>query len=191
MATITPHQPTIAQHIPQSKQEQHEIPSTFQGFGGPQGMLDVGRGPQLQLFFLRVQETEQFNAGMRGYNPHLLNGLVLLSQSGVKIGQGLHTKMVFLFANSLKVPLQSVYVTETSTSKVNITSANDTSTSSDLNGKAVPDACHQLNERLQPYRNPVPSHHTMFFHLFASRTDGNLPPYNLFVLRRKSGQFRT
>ncbi|KAI0218685.1 hypothetical protein L0F63_004443 [Massospora cicadina] len=133
-------------------------------------------------FSLRAQETERFNAAniwrKRGiaaiptkfgisFGQRFLNqagatvliytdGSVLLSHGGVEIGQGLHTKMVQLCANALRVPLHSVYVAETSTDKVPNASATAASASSDLNGMAVLDACRQLNERLQPYRDQVP-----------------------------------
>ncbi|KAJ9082725.1 hypothetical protein DSO57_1001796 [Entomophthora muscae] len=89
------------------------------------------------------------------------DGSVLLSHGGVDIGQGLHTKMVQLCANALKVPLHNVHVTETSTDKVANTSATAASASSDLNGMAVLDACRQLNERLQPYWDKAPPGSTL------------------------------
>ncbi|KAJ9077112.1 hypothetical protein DSO57_1019848 [Entomophthora muscae] len=89
------------------------------------------------------------------------DGSVLLSHGGVEIGQGLHTKMVQLCANALKVPLHNVYIAETSTDKVPNASATAASASSDLNGMAVLDACRQLNERLKPYRDQSPPDATL------------------------------
>lgn len=72
------------------------------------------------------------------------------------MGQGLHTKMCQIAAHELKVPLESVHISETSTSTVANTSATAASASSDLNGMAVKDACDQINARLQPYREKMP-----------------------------------
>ncbi|KAI0223208.1 hypothetical protein L0F63_005292, partial [Massospora cicadina] len=71
------------------------------------------------------------------------------------IQAGLHTKLVQLCANVLKVPLHSTYVAETSTTKVHNVSGSAASTSRNLNIMANQDACHQLNEHLQPYCNQV------------------------------------
>ncbi|KAI0225201.1 hypothetical protein L0F63_003442 [Massospora cicadina] len=138
-------------------------------------------------YLQRLAEIDAFNASnpwrKRGivaiptkfaisFNVHYLNqagatvliytdGSVLLSHGGVDMGQGLHTKMVQLCANALRVPLHSVHVAETCTDKVANASPTASSSSSDLNGMAVLDACRQLNERLQPYWDRAPPDATL------------------------------
>jgi xanthine dehydrogenase/oxidase len=80
------------------------------------------------------------------------DGSVLLAHGGVEMGQGLHTKMIMIAAEALKVPQDSVFIAETATNTVANTSSTAASASSDLNGYAVWNACDQLNARLEPYR---------------------------------------
>ena len=72
------------------------------------------------------------------------------------MGQGLHTKMAQLCADGLGIPIENVYINETATHLVANTSATAASASSDLNGMAVKNACDQIKERLQPYRELDP-----------------------------------
>ena len=80
------------------------------------------------------------------------DGSVLLAHGGTEMGQGLHTKMTMIAAEALKVPQDSVFISETATNTVANTSSTAASASSDLNGYAIWNACAQLNERLAPYR---------------------------------------
>jgi xanthine dehydrogenase/oxidase len=83
------------------------------------------------------------------------DGSVLLAHGGVEMGQGLHTKMIMVAAEALKVPPDSVFISETATNTVANTSATAASASSDLNGYAVFNACKLLNDRLEPYRQKL------------------------------------
>ncbi|KAF2460323.1 xanthine dehydrogenase/oxidase [Lineolata rhizophorae] len=83
------------------------------------------------------------------------DGSVLLAHGGTEMGQGLHTKMTMIAAEALKVPQDSVFISETATNTVANTSSTAASASSDLNGYAVWNACAQLNERLEPYRQKL------------------------------------
>ncbi|KAI1937587.1 hypothetical protein LOZ58_000276 [Ophidiomyces ophidiicola] len=85
------------------------------------------------------------------------DGSVLVAHGGTEMGQGLHTKMIMIAAEALKVPQTDVYISETATNTVSNTSATAASASSDLNGYAVFNACQELNGRLQPYRDKMPS----------------------------------
>ena len=85
------------------------------------------------------------------------DGSVLLAHGGVEMGQGLHTKMTMIAAEALKVPQSSVFISETATNTVANTSPTAASVSSDTNGYAVFNACQQINERLQPYRERMPN----------------------------------
>lgn len=85
------------------------------------------------------------------------DGSVLVAHGGVEMGQGLHTKMTMIAAEALKIPQSDVFISETATNTVANTSATAASASSDLNGYAIFNACEQLNERLEPYREKTPN----------------------------------
>eukprot|EP00873_Tetraselmis_striata_P035166 jgi/Tetstr1/455430/TSEL_042261.t1 len=84
------------------------------------------------------------------------DGTCLVTHGGVEMGQGLHTKMAQIAAQSLSIPLANVFVSETSTDKVPNSSPTAASASSDMYGAAVLDACDQLATRLAPYRAKMP-----------------------------------
>lgn len=84
------------------------------------------------------------------------DGSVLVAHGGTEMGQGLHTKMTMIAAEALGIPQEDVFISETATNTVANTSPTAASASSDLNGYAVFNACNQLNERLQPYREKMP-----------------------------------
>lgn len=77
-----------------------------------------------------------------------LDGTVQVSHGGTEMGQGLHTKVRQIAAETLGVPLETVRIMPTRTDKVPNTSATAASTGSDLNGAAVADACRTLRSRL-------------------------------------------
>ncbi|HTW67384.1 MAG TPA: xanthine dehydrogenase molybdopterin binding subunit [Bryobacteraceae bacterium] len=76
------------------------------------------------------------------------DGSVQVNQGGAEMGQGLHTKIQQIAAESLGLDLDSVRVMSTSTSKIPNTSATAASAGTDLNGAAVADACSELRSRL-------------------------------------------
>lgn len=76
------------------------------------------------------------------------DGSVQVNHGGTEMGQGLHTKMGQVAAESLGLPLERIRVMPTRTDKISNTSATAASSGSDLNGAAVQDACRQLKERL-------------------------------------------
>lgn len=76
------------------------------------------------------------------------DGSVLVSHGGTEMGQGLHTKMAMIAAEELGVPLEKVFISETSTQVVANTSATAASASTDLNGMAVQYACEKIKKRL-------------------------------------------
>ncbi|KAF1989007.1 xanthine dehydrogenase [Aulographum hederae CBS 113979] len=89
------------------------------------------------------------------------DGSVLLAHGGTEMGQGLHTKMTMIAAEALKIPQSNVFISETATNTVANTSSTAASASSDLNGYAIFNACEQLNQRLQPYREKLGPDATM------------------------------
>lgn len=76
------------------------------------------------------------------------DGSVLVNHGGTEMGQGLHTKMLQVAATALGVPLGGVRLAPTRTDKVPNTSATAASSSADLNGGAIKDACEQIRGRL-------------------------------------------
>jgi xanthine dehydrogenase large subunit len=76
------------------------------------------------------------------------DGSVQVNHGGTEMGQGLHTKIRQIAAQTLGVALESVRVMPTRTDKVPNTSATAASAGSDLNGAAVRHACDALRERL-------------------------------------------
>jgi xanthine dehydrogenase large subunit len=76
------------------------------------------------------------------------DGSVLINHGGTEMGQGLHTKMLQVAATTLGVPLAKVRLAPTRTDKVPNTSATAASSSADLNGAAVKDACDQILARI-------------------------------------------
>jgi xanthine dehydrogenase large subunit len=76
------------------------------------------------------------------------DGSVLINHGGTEMGQGLHTKMLQVAATTLGVPLERIRLAPTRTDKVPNTSATAASSSADLNGAAIKDACEQIRGRL-------------------------------------------
>jgi xanthine dehydrogenase large subunit len=78
------------------------------------------------------------------------DGSVQVNHGGTEMGQGLHTKIRQIAAQTLGVKLEAVRVTPTRTDKVPNTSATAASSGTDLNGAAVKNACETLRSRLAP-----------------------------------------
>ncbi|MER3479615.1 MAG: xanthine dehydrogenase molybdopterin binding subunit [Meiothermus sp.] len=76
------------------------------------------------------------------------DGSVLVNHGGTEMGQGVHTKIRQIAAQSLGVPLEGVRIAPTRTDKVPNTSATAASTGADLNGAAVRNACETIRARL-------------------------------------------
>ncbi len=72
------------------------------------------------------------------------DGTVQVSTGGTEMGQGLNTKIRQLVADDFGLPLDRVLLMPTSTEKNNNTSPTAASASTDLNGAAALDACHQI-----------------------------------------------
>ena len=83
---------------------------------------------------------------------HLYNdGTLLLNHGGTEMGQGLFTKVAQVVAQELGVPLATVRVSASDTSKVPNASPTAASSGSDLNGMAARDAARTLRERLAAF----------------------------------------
>jgi xanthine dehydrogenase large subunit len=77
------------------------------------------------------------------------DGSVQVNHGGAEMGQGLHTKIQQIAAESLGLDLDTVRVMPTSTDKIPNTSATAASAGADLNGAAVANACCELRGRLE------------------------------------------
>jgi xanthine dehydrogenase molybdopterin binding subunit/xanthine dehydrogenase small subunit len=78
------------------------------------------------------------------------DGTVQVNHGGTEMGQGLHTKILGVAMRELGLPADRIRLMATATDKVPNTSATAASSSSDLNGAAVREACRTLRERLAP-----------------------------------------
>ncbi|OYT17536.1 MAG: xanthine dehydrogenase molybdopterin binding subunit [Bacteroidetes bacterium 4572_77] len=76
------------------------------------------------------------------------DGSINVNHGGIEMGQGLHTKIREIASDTLGILNHQVIVSATNTSKVPNTSATAASSGTDLNGKAVENACLILKERL-------------------------------------------
>ena len=83
------------------------------------------------------------------------DGTVLVSHGGTEMGQGLHTKMIQVVANCFNIPDNLVQIAETATNVVANSSPTAASSSTDLYGMAVLDACEQILSRLEPLRKSL------------------------------------
>ncbi|XP_039267086.2 xanthine dehydrogenase/oxidase-like isoform X1 [Styela clava] len=103
-----------------------------------------------------------------GFGPKHLNqgcalvliytdGTVLLSHGGTEMGQGLDTKMVQVASRALGVSVDMIHISECSTSSVPNASATAASSSSDLHGMAVKEACEKIMKRMEPLRKSNPN----------------------------------
>jgi xanthine dehydrogenase large subunit len=76
------------------------------------------------------------------------DGSVQVNHGGAEMGQGLHTKIQQIAAETLGLDLDAVRIMPTSTDKIPNTSATAASAGADLNGAAVADACSEIRNRL-------------------------------------------
>jgi xanthine dehydrogenase large subunit len=79
------------------------------------------------------------------------DGSVLLNHGGTEMGQGLFIKVQQVVAHELGVPLDSVRVSASDTSKVPNASPTAASSGSDMNGMAARAAARKLRERLAAF----------------------------------------
>ncbi|KAI8322904.1 xanthine dehydrogenase [Martensiomyces pterosporus] len=98
--------------------------------------------------------VKHLNQGMALVHIYM-DGSVLVAHGGTEMGQGLHTKMAMIAAETLELPLESIFISETATNTAANTSPTAASASSDLNGFAVYNACKALADRLRPYREKM------------------------------------
>lgn len=79
------------------------------------------------------------------------DGTVQVNHGGVEMGQGLHTKVCQIAADTLGLSLDKVRITATNTSKVPNASATAASAGTDLNGRAVQFAARNIKDNLAAF----------------------------------------
>jgi len=88
------------------------------------------------------------------------DGSVHLNHGGTEMGQGLFTKVAQVVAEELRIDLDHIKITATSTGKVPNTSATAASSGSDMNGMAAQAAARTIKQRLIDFavqRHGVPA----------------------------------
>jgi len=123
----------------------------------------------------------------------LTDGTVLINHGGVEMGQGLNTKVIQVAAYALGIPVEKIYIQDTSTEKIVNAIQTAASMGSDVYGLAVQDACDQLNKRLAPLRKKKPgsSFKELILEAFLNRINlqaqgfANIP--NVFLYDFKKG----
>jgi xanthine dehydrogenase large subunit len=79
------------------------------------------------------------------------DGSIQANHGGTEMGQGLHTKISQIVANEFGVNIEDVDITSTRTDKVPNTSPTAASSGTDLNGKAVQNACISIKQGLADF----------------------------------------
>jgi xanthine dehydrogenase large subunit len=77
------------------------------------------------------------------------DGSVSVSTGAVEMGQGVNTKMLQVAATCFGISMNKIKLESTNTTRVANTSPSAASSTTDLNGKALLDACIQIMERLK------------------------------------------
>uniref|UniRef100_A0A8C3PVF3 FAD-binding PCMH-type domain-containing protein n=1 Tax=Chrysolophus pictus TaxID=9089 RepID=A0A8C3PVF3_CHRPC len=85
-----------------------------------------------------------------------LDGSVLVTHGGIELGQGIHTKMLQIASRELKIPLSYIHFCETSSTTVPNGKYTAGSVGTEINARAVQDACQILWKRLDPIRRKNP-----------------------------------
>ena len=79
------------------------------------------------------------------------DGSIYLNHGGIEMGQGTHTKIAQLVANTFGLPFEKVKISSTNTSKVPNTSASAASSTTDLNGAATLNAAGKIKKNLNDF----------------------------------------
>ncbi|XP_064518045.1 aldehyde oxidase 2-like isoform X1 [Pseudopipra pipra] len=85
-----------------------------------------------------------------------IDGSVLITHGGIELGQGIHTKMLQIASRELKIPLSYIHFCETSTTTVPNGKYTAGSVGTEINARAVQNACQILWKRLEPIRRDNP-----------------------------------
>jgi xanthine dehydrogenase/oxidase len=91
------------------------------------------------------------NASSALVNVNMTDGTVVVQHGGVEMGQGLHTKIAQVAANTLGIPLEMIRVAGNNSDAIVNAPATAASTGYDLNAGAVDKACQVLRRRLEDF----------------------------------------
>jgi xanthine dehydrogenase/oxidase len=91
------------------------------------------------------------NASSALVNVNMADGSVFVQHGGVEMGQGLHTKIAQVAANTLGIPLEWIRVAGNNSDAIVNAPATAASTGYDLNAGAVDRACRVLRTRLENF----------------------------------------
>ena len=97
------------------------------------------------------------------------DGSVHLNHGGIEMGQGTHTKIAQIVANSLGMPYEKIQISTTNTSKVPNTSASAASSTTDLNGAAALNAVSKIKFNLEKF---IKSKYKIFYNKEPIYKDG-------------------
>ena len=97
------------------------------------------------------------------------DGSVHLNHGGIEMGQGTHTKIAQIVANSLGMPYEKIQISTTNTSKVPNTSASAASSTTDLNGAAALNAVTKIKFKLEKF---IKSKYKIFYNKEPIYKDG-------------------
>lgn len=84
-------------------------------------------------------------------NVNMADGSVIIHHGAVEMGQGIHTKLAQLAANTLGIPLELIRIATNNSDCISNTPPTAASTGFDLNGGAIEKACLHLRERLRDF----------------------------------------
>ncbi len=79
------------------------------------------------------------------------DGSIHLNHGGIEMGQGTHTKIAQLVANSFGLTYEKVKISSTNTSKIPNTSASAASSTTDLNGAAALNAVSKIKANIEKF----------------------------------------
>jgi xanthine dehydrogenase/oxidase len=91
------------------------------------------------------------NSSSAFLNVNMADGSVIIHNGAVEMGQGVHTKIAQLAANTLGIPLEFIRIAGNSSDCISNAPATAASTGFDLNGGAVEKACRVLRNRLEEF----------------------------------------
>uniref|UniRef100_A0A663DVJ5 FAD-binding PCMH-type domain-containing protein n=1 Tax=Aquila chrysaetos chrysaetos TaxID=223781 RepID=A0A663DVJ5_AQUCH len=100
-------------------------------------------------YFHQVTSSKQFHI--------YIDGSVLVTHGGIELGQGIPPKMSQLSYCELKIPLSYIHLCETSTTTVPSDKYTTGSIGTEINARAVQDACQILWKHLDPIQRDNPN----------------------------------
>ena len=85
-----------------------------------------------------------------------IDGTVSLVVNGIELGQGLYVKMMQIASQELGVPMTKIHMSDATNKATPNPIPTGASSTADLSGNAVRNACKKINDRLAPLHKAVP-----------------------------------